>query len=700
MHCHSTPKRRPLAPTVISAMKGLTALTALTTFASAAHADDAELHTLDESVVSAAGYAQDTRDAPASVSVISGKELEAKPVADLAEAIEDVPGVDIEQTKMGGHTIRLRGFDSKYTLVLIDGKRQNVDDGFVKNGFDPQGNFLPPAAAIERIEVLRGPASTVYGSDAVGGVVNIITKKYPDRLTGSITLEGTLQQHDDLYGNSFGTNVYLATPIKEDTASLQLRGRYLQRSASGLKTPNGAYASHSPSEGFTGTMGGRLTFTVNDANSFYVDGDLHRFKGGSMSTSSAGTKSLWYATKTNVVLAHQGKYSIGETETYFQYGGLENTSAEDRLETANYILSTKLVSPVDLGDFGAMNLSSGLEYWYDTFRDDSSADGSKLDANKQPVNSDIAGKKLDHTQISGFLESEYFINETWSTTLGARLTWSDIFGTHVAPRGYVVWKPSHVISFKGGVAGGYKTPAVKELTDGVFEVNGSSDGYYPRYGNSGLKPEESWNYELSTDIRLGEIAALTVTGFYTDFKNKIDYETEKKGNTTVSQTRINIGKVEAKGVEVGLRTMPVYGVSFTGSYTYTESKVKTPGAANYNEPVSSLPKHVISAKVDYEDGAFNTYLRMRAKLDTPNVGSKTGTVDKDHPKYNDFLIFDLGAGYRFNKNHRVAFVVNNLFDRDYNDWYATTGKNGISYSNLYRDYEEGRSLWASYTYDF
>lgn len=110
---------------------------------------------------------------------------------------------------------------------------------------------------------------------------------------------------------------------------------------------------------------------------------------------------------------------------------------------------------------------------------------------------------------------------------------------------------------------------------------------------------------------------------------------------------------------------------------------------------------MISAKVDYEDGPFTSYLRARAQLDTPNVASKTGLLDSTHPKYNDVLIFDLGAGYRFNKNHRVNVVVNNLLDRKFYDWYATTGRGGsVSYSNLYREYEEGRSLWASYTYEF
>lgn len=677
--------------------------------AGAASAENAEnFTTLDESVVSAAGYEQDTRDAPASVSIVTGQELTSHPYTDLGEAIQDVPGVDIEQTKMGGHTIRLRGFESKYTLVLIDGKRQNLDDGFVKNGFDPAGNFLPPAGAVERIEVLRGPASTVYGSDAVGGVVNIITKKHPDRFTGMVGVEGTLQE-DSRYGDSWGTNFYMGVPLVADTASLQLRGRYFGRSADGVKTPAGDYASHSPSEGFTGNMGGRLTFTVNEANTFYIDADYFRFQGGSMSTTSDGTKSLWWATKNNLVLAHQGHYAIGDTDTYFQYSGLENTNSTDKLAAANYIFSTKLVSPLDFKDFGSMVLSTGLEVWYDTFQDDSSAESGKNDVNGDAVKSTIAGEKLDHTQVSLFAEGEYFMTEEWSATLGARGTWSDVFGTHVAPRAYLVWKPSEIISFKGGVSAGYKTPAVKELTDGVYEVNGggSTDAgrvYYPRYGNPDLKPEESWNYELSTDIRLFDVAALTVTGFYTKFKNKIDYEATydtAHPDYKIAEKRINLGRVEAKGVEVALRTQPVYGVRLSAGYTYTDSKVKTKSAQNYGEPVSSLPKHSFTARADYEENNFSAYVRLRAKLDTPNIASKTGLPDAKYPEYNDWTTVDLGLGYKFLKNHRIAFAVNNVFDKEFVDWGETTGKNNtVSYTNLYRDYMTGRNYWLSYNYEW
>lgn len=685
------------------------ALALLATLSTSTTASDESYQTLDESVVSASGYEQDTREAPASISIVTQSELERQPSTDIGEAIQDVPGVDIEQTKMGGHTIRLRGFESKYTLIMIDGKRQNVDSGFTKNGFDPTGSFLPPTGAIERIEVLRGPASTVYGSDAIGGVVNIITKKHPDRLTGSIGMEGTLQE-DSRYGNSWSTNVYLGIPLVDNTLSLTLRGRYFGRSADNVRDPAGNYASHSPSEGFTGNLGGRLTWTLDQANTVYFDADYHRFQGGSMSTTSDGTKSLWWATKHNFILAHQGHYSFGDTDTYFQYNGLENTNTTDELSTADYIFSTKLVSPLDFKDWGSMMLSTGLEVMYDTFQDDSSAGTGKPDVSGNEVNSTIAGKTLDHTQISAFLEGEYFMTDEWSTTVGARATWSDIFGTHIAPRAYLVWKPSEVISFKGGVANGYKTPAVKELTDGVYEVNGggSLNGdrvYYPRYGNPDLQPEESWNYELSTDIRLYEFVAVTVTGFYTRFKNKIDYEatygTGAFSDYKVAEQLINLGRVDAKGVEVSIRTQPIYGVSFSAGYTYTDSKVKTESAQNYNKPVSSLPRHSITARADYEKNNFNAFVRMRAKLDTPNIASKTGLPDTTYPDFNNWTTVDVGLGYRFQKHHRIAFNINNVFDKEFVDWGETVGKGGsVSYTNLFRDYQTGRNYWLSYNYDF
>lgn len=117
---------------------------------------------LDELVVSASGFEQKVTDAPASISVISQQNLQQSQFSNLAEALETVEGVDVRQStgKTGGLNISIRGLPSEYTLILIDGRRQNPPGNVTPNGFgDTSTSFIPPLSAIERIEVIRGPMS-------------------------------------------------------------------------------------------------------------------------------------------------------------------------------------------------------------------------------------------------------------------------------------------------------------------------------------------------------------------------------------------------------------------------------------------------------------------------------------------------------------------------------------------------------------
>lgn len=671
---------------------------------SAAFAADDDYTTLDTSVVSAAGYAQDTREAPASVSVITEKELATKPVSDLGSAIGDVPGVDISTNKMGAADIAIRGFGSAYTLILVDGRKQNTSTSMVNDGFDPGRVFMPPVGAIERIEVIRGPASTVWGSDAVGGVVNIITKKHPEKFTGSISVDRTQFDDDDSYGNRWGSSVYLGVPIKEDALSLQLRARYLGRDASGLKKPGvtsgNPYATHSPTEGFTGNIGGRLDMTLNPTNDLYVDADYTRYKGGARNTSKNSIETYRWWNKYNAVIGHQGKYDIGTLDSYVQYNALEQVktkssqkglagpwkeaSGSPMMASRSYMFNTKLTTPMDFGSNGNLMLSSGLEGEYETFEDNTSS--TKLD--------------LDQTILSAFAEGEYFINEEWIATLGGRLHWSDIFGAHVSPRAYLVYKPTEIISFKGGVANGYKTPAIKKLTDGVYSYN--KDGTKV-YGNPDLDPEESWSYELSTTLQLPSAFSLTLGVFWTDFKNQLDTETiNDKGDTQ----DVNNGKVRSKGFEVLLNTASFYGFRFSGGYTFTDAEIRSGDLTSRNatkggitdwsdsKRPNELPRHSLTARLDYDYQTFNAYIKTTSKFDAERQSTK-GTANLD--KYKNYTILDIGASYVWAKNHTFAVALNNVTDVGL-DWVENL--TGDGYANAYRDYLDGRNLWVSYTYSF
>ena len=187
---HSThaSRRRPIlrhAPLALA----IAALGAAQAQTASPQEDTLGITQMDTVVVTASGFEQEIKNAPASISVITREQLESKPFHNLADAVADVEGVSVERGgKAGGMNISIRGLPSDYTLVLVDGKRLSQNSsGARPNGFgDVDTNFIPPMSAIDRIEVVRGPMSTLYGSDAMGGVINIITRKVAREWTGQV----------------------------------------------------------------------------------------------------------------------------------------------------------------------------------------------------------------------------------------------------------------------------------------------------------------------------------------------------------------------------------------------------------------------------------------------------------------------------------------------------------------------------------
>ncbi|MCL7713079.1 TonB-dependent receptor domain-containing protein [Stenotrophomonas mori] len=247
--------------------------------------------TLDKVVVTASGFEQKVTDAPASISVITREELAKRPYMTLLDAVRELEGVDVGETrdKTGQGSISMRGMGSDYTLILVNGRRQNNHGDIYPNNFGGnQFNHIPPLDAIERIEVIRGPASTLYGADAMGGVINIITKRTLDRWHGSATLARTVESNSE-FGDDTTADLFVTGPLLPGVLNLSARASWYDRKASNptySPVTDPAGVEHNRALGFggggktvdnTNKAGGlSLAWTPTDAQTLTLDYDTSR----------------------------------------------------------------------------------------------------------------------------------------------------------------------------------------------------------------------------------------------------------------------------------------------------------------------------------------------------------------------------------------------------------------------------------------
>lgn len=633
------------------------------------NADEIKDVDLGNITTTATGFESYVKNVPASVEIVTQEELQSRPIRDLGDAVSGLPGVDVTYDKTGQGQISIRGFGDAYTLVLIDGKNQNPDSGFKANGFGTSHSFIPPVSMIERIEVLKGPASTIYGSGAIGGVINIITKKHPSKPTASITLETTQQEERKIWGSNVGVSGSVATPLIQDMLSLSINGKYFNNLVNNIKTPAGAWATHSPGAYSIKGIGQRLTFTPNKQNNFYLDAEFYDQLVEVLSTSSSAVRSLNKYTRTNAVLNHDGKYSFGQTNTYFQYNTSQRHTGATR-QSDKYVLDSKVNVPFDLNDAGFLTLNAGFNYTYNYFKDYSATKGI-----------------YKQNQAALYGEVDYAINEIVSLIGGARYNYSDLFDHNISPRIYAIFNPIADFTIKAGVAAGYFTPSIQYLFPGQYVESTQSASL----GNPSLNPETSWNYEISGILDL-PYSQITLTGFFTQFIDRVSTLSLDNGDIgfggiacTYLQgctQRYNISSAIQYGGELGLKTKDFFGFIFDAGYTLTLSRIKYTG-----ESLSSVPRQTFNAKISYKYDNFSAYLAYKAKIKT-----KADLLRARVDYYRDFHLLDLGLGYKLTKNLHLNFVINNLTNKNFLDFSAGN-------RTQFQYYQPGRNYWISLRMD-
>ncbi|MEQ9744097.1 TonB-dependent receptor [Pectobacterium actinidiae] len=677
----------------------------------------------DTLVVTASGYEQKITEAAASISVVSQDELTKRKYNDLGEALSDVEGVDVRSStgKTGGLDISIRGMPSDYTLILVDGIRQNGSSDVTPNGFGTMNtSFIPPLAAIERIEVIRGPMSTLYGSDAMGGVVNIITKKASKEWVGNITLDHTFQEDRD-YGDASKFSIYSSGALIEDKLGLALRGNILRRDASAVSSSSTgqelSMRGPNPVKSDNYLLGGKLSWLLDSRNTLWLDGEIgnqkYDNKQGQLGTlgASGGYEDTLRYERRKVTLGSDNQLDFGTWNSSLSFNQTEtkgrlipgaaiadatvraNHAGDKRLlKNTNLILDTKVVSPI--GD--SHLLSVGGQYWNSVMKD-----------GVVQVNS---GEKFEQNSWSLFAEDEWRLLESLALTTGARYEHHEAFGGHVSPRAYLVWNALDELTIKGGISTGYKTPKLSQLHNGISGV--SRQGQSNTIGNPSLKPEKSVNTELGAYYEHFSGFSANATLFHNHFSNKIDsYDIDS--NTIGFR---NIGKADTQGLELG-STIPLWSDNWTlnVNYTFTDSEQK--GGENPGARLTNTPKHMANARLNWNvNEQLSTWLKAEYRGKTARFTenydqlSAANKVVHDNlgSDFKSFTVVNLGGSYKISKDVTLNGSVNNLLDKDFTKTYVFPVGTGTTTAGDYFTSSQvttgsvlpGRNYWVSVNVNF
>lgn len=667
-------------------------------------------------VVTAAGYAQRIVDAPASISVIDRADLQDKRFGSLAEALVDVQGIDVggEAGKTGGLNISIRGMPSDYTLVLIDGRRQNPPGGVTPNGFgETSTSFIPPYSAIERIEVVRGPMSTLYGSDAMGGVVNIITRKVGDRWVGSATAESTVQ-FDERFGNIQSVNGFAQGPVVRDLLGLTLRGSVFHREGSDIPIPGDPALTlgRNPVRSDVYTYGGRLTLTPHADHDLWLEYDRNEQRydnsEGRLGTlGSGGYAPEQRFNRSNYVLAHSWRSPIGTLDTTLTRNETETIGrlipngtpgqvpgSPRELQARNDIIDSRLA-----GKQGPVAFTVGGQYWHARM-----VEG-------------VAPEPFTFTQWAGFAEATLTVVEDVKLTGGVRYDNHSTFGDKWSPRAYAVWNVSDALTLKGGVSRGFKTPRVEQIAEGIIGFGGQ--GRIPLLGTPSLTPETTTTYEAGVYYDNGGLFSGNVTLFNNDFDDKIATgpgipncrfagNPNRPGCLDVGNfpavdlfsQSINIDKARTRGIEAAGRVEFTPTLSLAANYTYTESEQLSGPEAGL--PLIGIPKHMVNANLRWrltEKATVWTRAEIRSSRYRGNNDQQRAVGD-----FRGYELFHLGGSYQVTPALRLSATLWNILDTDYAVYEpylsGTAAAPVTAFTPAYSINQEGRRLLISANVDF
>jgi vitamin B12 transporter len=591
----------------------------------------ATLQTLEPIIVTATKLDTPAREVASSVSVVGRQDLENKQAHTVLDALRDIPALDVVRSGGIGQqtSVFLRGANSAHTLVLIDGIEVN-DPSTSTRFFD--FSFLS-TDNIERIEILRGPGSTLYGSDALGGVINIITKRGKGKPTASFSLEGgSYETHQEKFDFSGGTefiNYSLSASFLESDGISSASTKDGNHERDGYdRTAVASRIGLTPAEFLDIDFIFRYTDSESELDDFVGPG-------ADDPNNTLDTESIFFRSQAAITLFENlWEQKIGFSLTDYDRKNIDNPDPVDPLDATNSQFKSRLHKVDWQHNFNLHPtniLTFGLEY-------------EKEKAEFTTAFSSLDEKSAETTGY--YLQDQIKLWNSFFTTLGLRVDDHNRFGSRLTYRitsAYVLDQSGTKIKASYGTA--FKAPSLSQLfEESAFAV-----------ANPDLDPEKSRGWDVGIEQSfLEEKLILSATYFENHFEDLIVGVPVDPNDIFGPFQNVNLDEAQTKGVELTATVRPFEGLILKGNYTYTDTEDRETG-----EQLLRRPRHKYNLGMNYRFLA-----KGNIHLDVLYVGERD---DVGGIKLDAYTTINLAAYYDLTKYLRVFGRVDNLFDEEYEE---------------------------------
>lgn len=615
---------------MVSLLAGTTVVWGGTVFA----AEDLQEFALDDMVVTATRTESKMVDVPVNTTVISAEKIADRHYLDVADALKDVPGATVMDTGVGAYEKKVVLNGDERVLVLVDGKRVNIDMGTMSRAsYDL--NQMPDVSLIERIEVVKGHGGALYGSDAVGGVVNIITKKM-DHSYGKVSMGfGSHQARDAkaMYTVKEGkTGVMVA-------ASKYKQGYHEYKDAKTEANKRWPAASTYENE----KVSVKLSQELSETSNLELGYDFSKFEG--VRSYSTKAKSASFSNKKTNDFYAKYNWTVNDKDQGFiqlYRNKYDYYNAGDMYETDTGFEAQQNITLSDNN-----RLVVGASY----------RKAKALNATSYTAEKSINNKAV-------FVSDQWEFAPSWTLDAGVR------YDKHSTAGSKTTWSAglnkkfdenSHAYFNWGQV---FKAPTLDDLYYYSYYYDDRNKYTYESYGNPNLKPEKGDTWTIGYGTKIADKTSVNISYFQSKLEDAIDWDTTNSDNASVSIVR-NVDKQKKNGMELSVAHELNDNWDLEASYTYIRVKNNEHGSG-YVRDANYIP-NMYRFGVRYHDDLWNADLFLRGG----SGADKSAYVDSK------YMTLDMSVAYKATKDLSFYAKGYNLFNKAYAE---SAGVNGGTYT--------------------